>query len=93
MVLGKPFKSFFDVMVKNGHADMKPEKCLMIGDRLGSDIAFGNNCGMKTLLVLSGASTLQEVEIKRKSTNSDDHKYVPSYIVTNLAQLHNLLTQ
>lgn len=92
VVLGKPFKSFFDCML-HAHPDLSPEKCLMVGDRLSSDIAFGNNCGMRTLLVLTGASTLNDVEEMRKSSNSDHHNNVPSYIVQSLSQLHKLLTE
>ena len=29
----------------------------MVGDRLHTDIRFGNNCSMRTVLVLSGETT------------------------------------
>lgn len=37
-----------------------PSKSCMIGDRLDTDIAMGRAGGMKTVLVLSGVSTLEE---------------------------------
>jgi NagD protein len=36
---------------------LPPERCLMVGDRLMTDIAMGAGAGMDTLLVLTGDST------------------------------------
>ena len=38
------------------------EKCMMVGDRLMTDIAFGLNCGFHTLLVLSGETTADMID-------------------------------
>jgi NagD protein len=35
---------------------LPPERCLMVGDRLMTDIAMGAGAGMATLLVLTGDS-------------------------------------
>ena len=32
----------------------KPEECAMFGDRIDTDIQFGKNCGLKTVLTLTG---------------------------------------
>ncbi|MBO7525672.1 MAG: HAD hydrolase-like protein, partial [Clostridia bacterium] len=34
---------------------------IMVGDRLHTDIKFGNNCGFYTALVLSGESTADDI--------------------------------
>jgi ribonucleotide monophosphatase NagD (HAD superfamily) len=34
----------------------------MVGDRLDTDILFGHNGGLKTLLVLSGVTNFKEME-------------------------------
>ncbi len=39
-----------------------PERTMMIGDRLETDIRMGKEAGMKTASVLSGASTRQQAE-------------------------------
>lgn len=36
-------------------------RCLMIGDRLETDICFGQKSGMRTALVLTGASTKEDI--------------------------------
>jgi 4-nitrophenyl phosphatase len=37
-------------------------ECLLVGDNLDTDIAMGENAGMETVLVLSGASTRADIE-------------------------------
>jgi 4-nitrophenyl phosphatase len=50
----------------------------MIGDRLASDIDGGHRAGLKTILVLSGASTREEAETADPA---------PDFIVEDLAGL------
>jgi HAD superfamily hydrolase (TIGR01450 family) len=38
-----------------------PSQCLMVGDRLDTDIAFARKSGMKSALVLTGVTTAQDV--------------------------------
>ena len=40
----------------------RPEETVMIGDRLETDIEGGNRAGLKTILVLSGISTVADIE-------------------------------
>lgn len=51
--IGKPGKTMMDC-IKAKH-DFDPAKTIMIGDRLDTDIMFGKNGGVSTLLVLTGA--------------------------------------
>ena len=58
-IIGKPF----DGMGKNimRRFEKTCDKFIMVGDRLHTDIAFGNNCGFNTILVLSGESTVSDI--------------------------------
>ncbi len=37
-------------------------QCLMVGDRLGTDIAMGRTCGLDTALVLTGVTTREDLQ-------------------------------
>jgi NagD protein len=41
---------------------LPPERCIMIGDRLETDVQMGLNAGMATVLSLTGATSLQEAQ-------------------------------
>jgi ribonucleotide monophosphatase NagD (HAD superfamily) len=41
---------------------MPPERCIMAGDRLETDVQMGLNAGMTTALTLTGATTLKDAE-------------------------------
>lgn len=59
-VIGKPHPAMFEEALRRlGSA---PARTAMIGDRLGTDIAGGKAAGLRTVLVLSGVSSEQEVE-------------------------------
>ncbi|KAJ3052063.1 hypothetical protein HK097_006949 [Rhizophlyctis rosea] len=65
VVLGKPHQTMLDVIVNKYHLD--PQRTCMIGDRLDTDIAFGQHGGLKTLLVMTGVTSpkkLQESDIQ-----------------------------
>jgi len=58
-VAGKPNPLAFSMMRKE-HG-LVPEKTLMVGDRLDTDVVFARNSGMKSALVLSGNSKRSEI--------------------------------
>ncbi|KAK9091825.1 hypothetical protein Syun_026736 [Stephania yunnanensis] len=60
IVVGKPSTFMMDFLLQRFH--IKPSKMCMVGDRLDTDILFGQNAGCKTLLVLSGVTSLSELE-------------------------------
>lgn len=66
---------------------VEPGRCLMVGDRLDTDIMLGSNCGLKTLLTLTGVSTVAEAEANRKSGCSERQRMVPDYYVESIADL------
>jgi len=41
---------------------MPPERCIMTGDRLETDVQMGLNAGMAAALTLTGATTSKDVE-------------------------------
>jgi HAD superfamily hydrolase (TIGR01450 family) len=49
----------------------KPEKTLMIGDELGSDVALGKRLGFATALVLTGRDTLNDCRNAKKEDRPD----------------------
>lgn len=59
-IIGKPSKLPADYIFSE--TGLAGEKCLMIGDRLDTDILFGSNAGMNTALVLTGVTSAEEAE-------------------------------
>ncbi len=60
LIIGKPYPFMGENLMKR--FSLPPEKFVMVGDRLNTDIKFGRNCNFHTLLVLSGESALTDVE-------------------------------
>ena len=60
LVIGKPQPQMvFTALEKYG---VSAEETVLIGDRLYTDIACGNNAGIDTILVLSGEGTIEDCE-------------------------------
>ena len=55
-VLGKPARGMWECIeaVHGGEGGIDKERTIMVGDRLDTDILFGRECGLATMLVLSG---------------------------------------
>ena len=53
-VVGKPAPFMLDFIASS--LGLKREEICMVGDRLDTDILFGKDGGLQTLLVLSGVS-------------------------------------
>ncbi len=79
-VIGKPQPEMALLAMQNHN--VQPEDCVLIGDRLYTDIACGVNAGIDTILVLSGESTLQTLE-------ESDVK--PTYVMENIRQVLSCL--
>lgn len=69
IVVGKPSTFMMDYVSKKFQIS-KSQIC-MVGDRLDTDILFGQNGGCKTLLVLSGVTTLPMLQNPANSIQPD----------------------
>ncbi|KAF8961413.1 HAD-like domain-containing protein [Flammula alnicola] len=56
---GKPASTMLDCVKAKVHLD--PKRTIMVGDRLNTDILFGQNGGLTTLLVFTGITTEDEI--------------------------------
>ncbi|XP_012085815.2 phosphoglycolate phosphatase 1A, chloroplastic [Jatropha curcas] len=69
LVVGKPSTFMMDYLA-NKFGILKSQIC-MVGDRLDTDILFGQNGGCKTLLVLSGVTTLSMLQSPKNTIQPD----------------------
>ncbi|WCJ28211.1 2-phosphoglycolate phosphatase 2 [Euphorbia peplus] len=60
IVVGKPSTFMMEFLLQK--FQVSTSKMCMVGDRLDTDILFGQNSGCKTLLVLSGVTNLSTLE-------------------------------
>jgi 4-nitrophenyl phosphatase len=96
VTVGKPSKALFDLLIRDererGH-DVKPEQCLMVGDRLTTDIYFGRRAGARTLFVLSGIEQESDVPSEEAAAKHQDTALlVPHYVADSLADAMALLS-
>lgn len=79
--IGKPRPEMLTLaMKKYGY---KPEECVMIGDRVYTDIASGYNAGIDTIFVLSGEGTMEDAKCDTP----------PTYIFDNVKEILNEITK
>jgi phosphoglycolate phosphatase len=76
IVTGKPDARIVDFIL--GKCGGTKERCLMVGDRLDTDMALATNSGISGCLVLSGCSTEAEIE---------GFYAKPTYVVQSVAEL------
>ena len=80
-LIGKPRPEMLLLaMEKFGY---KKEECVMIGDRVYTDIASGYNAGIDTIFVLSGEGTMADAECDTP----------PTYIFKNIREIYNAITE
>ena len=75
-VVGKPSRYMTSAILNL--LQLPPERCIMIGDRLETDVQMGLNAGMATALTLTGATTLQ---------NTQTSTIKPHFILNDLGDL------
>ncbi len=59
-IFGKPYRYMVETALER--TGYKKEEIAMVGDRLATDMAFGLNNGILSVLVLTGEATLADVE-------------------------------
>ncbi|KAI8612725.1 2-phosphoglycolate phosphatase [Chytriomyces sp. MP71] len=79
IVLGKPEPTMMDVIINK--YDLDPSRTCMVGDRLDTDIQFGQQSGLKTLLVMTGVTSWQTLALNPESPVR------PDYIIESLGHL------
>ncbi|CAL4128232.1 unnamed protein product [Meganyctiphanes norvegica] len=84
IVIGKPSVHMFQALQEIHQLD--PTRTIIVGDRW-SDIRFGHNNGLKTLLVLSGFSKLKDLE----DAVSETWSYRPHFYINKLGDIMSLM--
>jgi len=84
--IGKPGPTMLDCIKAKHNFD--PERTIMIGDRLDTDIQFGKNGGISTLLVLTGVTSAEQVTPEHANYMKET---VPDYVLQGLGDLQVLL--
>ncbi|GKZ15925.1 HAD-IIA family hydrolase [Haladaptatus sp. T7] len=79
-VLGKPSADAGRAALS--HLDVSPEECLVVGDRLDTDVALGERIGATTVLVRSGVTTRGEL------AESD---VTPDYVLDSVREIGEVL--
>lgn len=83
-ICGKPNQSMMNsIKADNPGLSLNPGRGLMIGDRLNTDMKFGRDGGLDTLLVLTGIETEEVVK-------SLDEASAPTYYADKLGDLFEL---
>ncbi|KAK2083038.1 hypothetical protein P7K49_038274 [Saguinus oedipus] len=84
-IIRKPSQFMFDCVSQEYSID--PERTIMVGDWLDTDILLGITCGLKTILILTGVSTLGYVKRNQESDCVTKKKMVPNLYVDSIADL------
>ncbi len=79
-VLGKPSATARDLVLDS--LGLPPEECLVVGDRLDTDVALGAEAGMTTALVLTGVADRADLAAS---------PYDPDYVLDDLGDLDRVL--
>ncbi len=76
LVAGKPSRHILDAAV--GRLGVPRERCLMVGDRLATDILMGQQAGVDTALVLTGVTRRADLA---------DSAAQPTYVLESVADV------
>jgi len=87
-VLGKPSDEAADAVLDR--LGLPAERCLVVGDRLDTDLAMGASRGMDTALVGTGVTDLDDVP--DHTDDRADGVVTPDYFVSSLAELSGRLS-
>ncbi|XP_028837503.1 pyridoxal phosphate phosphatase [Denticeps clupeoides] len=90
-VIGKPSRFMFECI--SSQFDLDPARSLMVGDRLETDVLFGANCGLATMLTLTGVSTLEDAHELQQSESPEKKDCVPDYVVESIADFLQALEE
>ena len=89
VMLGKPESFLSEYIIKK--YGLNPQRTLMIGDNCNTDILLGKRCGFKTLLVLTGITTQNDVDAMSASTTSSKDLIIPDYYANELGDVLKMI--
>jgi len=81
VIVGKPSQWFLDEIIETYKLDRS--RTLMVGDKLSTDILFGNQGKILTLLVFTGVTSPEYL----KTQEFEEQKTYPTYTADSLAHL------
>lgn len=81
--VGKPSQTLSELIMDV--YGLKAEETLMVGDRLDTDIKFGNDSGMKSALVLTGCTTSSVIASVLK--DDENNQMIPSVIFPHVGYM------
>ncbi|EXB64607.1 hypothetical protein L484_017939 [Morus notabilis] len=82
IVVGKPSTFMMEFLLKK--FNLSCSRMCMVGDRLDTDILFGQNTGCRTLLVISGCTTLPDLL-------DPSNKIQPDYYTSKVTDIFELM--
>jgi 4-nitrophenyl phosphatase len=76
-----------------GEPPLRADQCLMVGDRMSTDIAFGRSAGARTLLVETGCETVADIPSEEEAINDPAGKglLVPHFTAPGIVEAVRLL--
>ncbi|MFC1463134.1 HAD-IIA family hydrolase [Verrucomicrobiota bacterium] len=80
VVIGKPERFIFDMAVK--HLGMDYDQVIAVGDNLDTDIPAGHRAGIRTVLMLTGISSRDDL---------DGAAVKPTWVAENFAELSDII--
>lgn len=80
-VFGKPSSDMARIALER--LGLPPEECIVVGDRMETDILFARNAGIDSALVLTGATSPEDLP---------QYDYAPDYIIEGISELDSLVT-
>ncbi|MFC7166141.1 HAD-IIA family hydrolase [Halospeciosus flavus] len=81
-ILGKPSQETVDLAAER--LGVPAEECVLVGDRLDTDVAMGEKAGMTTILVRTGVTDERELA---------ESEFTPNHVVDDLAAVPDLLDE
>ena len=82
--VGKPSHDLFDLINEETGVLGDPSRCLFVGDRLDTDIRFGKDNQMKSLLVMTGVTDAETMENLAGGTEDEP---LPDFIAPSVGVL------
>jgi len=87
-IFGKPETFGIDLILE--HFNLLAKEACIFGDRLNTDILAGNRAGIKTVAVLTGVTSKEEIDnllIDTNKSNKIDKNLIPDIVINSLEEI------